>query len=125
MELIASVPERFILHARDPEKSVEVGREATIFVPMTGAPFIRGLDDERRYGTLADLANFHRLAHQMPALHSSAHVICEPMDLPVGHRHLHITLSSILNSDKTFMGMTTSGERAEDVMAMKAPVRFG
>jgi trimethylamine--corrinoid protein Co-methyltransferase len=46
-DLIASVPEQFTLHARDPAKSVEVGEEATIFVPMTGAPFIRGLDDER------------------------------------------------------------------------------
>lgn len=42
MELIASVPERFILHARDPEKSVEVGREATIFVPMRGRPSFAG-----------------------------------------------------------------------------------
>jgi trimethylamine:corrinoid methyltransferase-like protein len=71
MELIASIPERFTLHARHPAKSVEVGEEATVFVPMTGTPFIRGLEDERRCGTIADLANFHKLAHEMPALHST------------------------------------------------------
>src|SRR5690606_14011828 len=36
----------------------------------------------------------------------------------VAHRHLHITYSSIRHSDKTFMGMTTSGKNAEDVMRM-------
>ena len=46
------------------------------------------------------------------------------MDLPVSHRHLHITYSSILHSDKTFMGMTTSGRNAEDVLDMCA-ILFG
>ena len=115
---LRTVPERIRLHARAAEKSVELGGDATIFVPMTGAPFIRDLDDKRRGGTIADLNNFHRLAHMEPGLHSSAHVICEPMDVPVGHRHLWITYSSMTQSDKTFMGMSTTGQRAEDVMEM-------
>lgn len=124
MELIATVPERFTLHARNPAHSVEVGGDATIFVPMTGAPYIRDLDFERRHGQLEDLNNFHKLAHSAPALHSSAHVICEPMDIAVAHRHLHITYSSIVHSDKTFMGMTTGAVNAEDVMAM-VKILFG
>jgi trimethylamine--corrinoid protein Co-methyltransferase len=59
-----------------------------------------------------------------PALHSTAHHIVEPMDLKVSHRHLHITYSSMKHSDKTFMGMTTSGKNAEDVMAM-CEILFG
>ncbi|MGD8429651.1 MAG: trimethylamine methyltransferase family protein [Ectothiorhodospiraceae bacterium] len=117
-ERLRTVPGRIRLHARDPEKSVELGRDATIFVPMTGAPFIRDLEDKRRWGKLEDLNNFHRLSHMAPGLHSSAHVICEPMDVPVGHRHLWITYSSMAHSDKTFMGMSTTGQRAEDVMEM-------
>lgn len=117
-ERMRTIPGRIRLHARDPDKSVELGHDATIFVPMTGAPFIRDLEDKRRWGGLADLNNFHKLAHMEPALHSSAHVICEPMDVPVGHRHLWITYSSMSHSDKTFMGMSTTGQRAEDVMEM-------
>jgi trimethylamine--corrinoid protein Co-methyltransferase len=79
---------------------------------------LRDLNDERRNPTLDDLANFHKLSHMLPALHSSAHHIVEPMDHPVSHRHLRITYSSMKHSDKTFMGMTTSGKNAEDVLDM-------
>jgi len=118
MDLVKTIPNHITLHARNPEYSVEVGGNRAIFVPMTGAPYLRDLDDVRRWPTLDDLENFHKLAHMLPALHSSAHHIVEPMDHPVSHRHLRITYSSIKHSDKTFMGMTTSGKNAEDVMAM-------
>ena len=91
---------------------------------MTGAPYLRDLEDVRRPPTLDDLAMFHKLAHMLPALHSSAHHIVEPMDHPVSHRHLRITYSSIKHSDKTFMGMTTSAKNAEDVLDM-CEILFG
>ena len=124
MELVASIPSSITLHARNPEKSVSLGDGRSIFVPMTGAPFIRDLEDKRRNGTLEDLGIFHKLSHMLPALHSTAHVICEPMDIPVGHRHLWITYSSMKHSDKTFMGMSTGAENGEDVMAM-VKILFG
>ena len=124
MALIGSIPSSFALHARDPRKSVSLGDGGAIFVPMTGAPFIRDLEDRRRYGSLEDLGIFHKLSHMLPGLHSTAHVICEPMDVPVGHRHLWITYSSMKHSDKTFMGMSTGAENGEDVMAM-VKILFG
>jgi trimethylamine--corrinoid protein Co-methyltransferase len=124
MELVASIPSQITLHARDPEKTVALGEGTSIFVPMTGAPFIRDLEDKRRWGTLEDLHAFHKLSHLAPALHSTAHVICEPMDKAVGHRHLWITYSSMAYSDKTFMGMSTSGSNGEDVMDM-VKILFG
>ncbi|MEM6665361.1 MAG: trimethylamine methyltransferase family protein [Pseudomonadota bacterium] len=119
-ELIATIPSSFTYLARDPAKSLPFGGDHTIFVPMTGAPYLRDLEDVRRAPAMADLSNFHKLSHMLPALHSSAHHIVEPMDLPVAHRHLHITYSSMRHSDKTFMGMTTSPKNAEDVMEMCA-----
>ncbi len=123
-ELIASVPGEITLHARDPQKTLRLGGPNAIFVPMTGAPYLRDLYDVRRNPTLADLAMFHKLAHLSPALHSTAHHIVEPMDHVVAHRHLRITYSSMKHSDKTFMGMTTSGRNAEDVLDMCA-ILFG
>ncbi|MEM7537867.1 MAG: trimethylamine methyltransferase family protein [Chloroflexota bacterium] len=123
-ELIQSIPTDITLHARDPEKTVELGGPNSIFVPMTGAPFLRDLEDVRRHPTLDDLAMFHKLSHMLPAIHSSAHHIVEPMDHPVAHRHLRITYSSMKYSDKTFMGMTTSGKNAEDVLDM-CEILFG
>ena len=119
-ELIKTIPERFTYHARDPQKNVALGGRDAIFVPMTGAPYLRDLEDVRRNPMLDDLAMFHKLSHMLPALNSSAHHIVEPYDHPISHRHLRITYSSMKHSDKTFMGMTTSPKNAEDVMEMCA-----
>ncbi|MEM7190108.1 MAG: trimethylamine methyltransferase family protein [Pseudomonadota bacterium] len=123
-ELIATIPESFTYHARDPLKSLPFGKDHSIFVPMTGAPYLRDLDDQRRNPMLEDLANFHKLSHMLPAIHSSAHHIVEPYDHPISQRHLRITYSSMKHSDKTFMGMTTSPKNAEDVLDMCA-ILFG
>jgi trimethylamine--corrinoid protein Co-methyltransferase len=124
MELVAKVPAEFTLNARNPDRTVQVGGNNSIFVPMYGAPYVRDLDNNRRYGTLADLNNFHKLAYMAPALHSSSSIICEPMDIPVPKRHLHIIHSALKHSDKPFMGIVTSRERAEDTMEM-AGIVFG
>jgi trimethylamine--corrinoid protein Co-methyltransferase len=124
MELISTIPETIKMHARDPGKTVNIGGNQSMFVPMTGAPFVVDMENKRRWPTLEDLANFHKLSHMSPAIHSSAHHIVEPMDHPVSHRHLRITYSSMKHSDKTFMGMTTSGRNAEDVMDM-CKIMFG
>lgn len=123
-ELIKTIPSDFTYHARNPDRNVRLGGKHSIFVPMTGAPYLRDLDDVRRNPTLDDLAMFHKLAHMMPALHSSAHHIVEPYDHAISHRHMRITYSSMKYSDKTFMGMTTSPKNAEDVLDMCA-ILFG
>ncbi|BCH30726.1 trimethylamine methyltransferase [Mesorhizobium sp. L-8-10] len=124
MELVSKVPSEFTLNARNPQRSVKVGGKNTIFVPMYGAPYVRDLDNVRRYGTLEDLQSFHKLAYMAPALHSSSSIICEPMEVPVPKRHLHIVHSALKHSDKPFMGIVTSRDRAEDTMAM-AGIVFG
>ena len=123
-ELIATIPETFTYHARNPANNLPFGADHAMFVPMTGAPYLRDLDDVRRNPTLDDLANFHKLSHMLPSLHSSAHHIVEPYDHPISQRHLRITYSSMKHSDKTFMGMTTSPKNAEDVLDMAA-ILFG
>jgi len=124
MELVAQVPPEFTLHARNPERTVKVGGKNTIFVPMYGAPYVRDLEGKRRYGSLEDLHNFHKLAQMAPQLHSMSSIICEPMEVAVPKRHLHITHSALTHGDKPFMGIVTSKERAEDVMKM-AGIVFG
>jgi trimethylamine--corrinoid protein Co-methyltransferase len=124
MDLVGMAPSQFTLHARNTKRSVEIGGKHSIFVPMYGAPYVRALDGERRYGTLADLQDFHKLAYLTPALHSTSSIICEPMDVPVPRRHLHIVHSLLTHSDKPFMGIVTAKERAEDTLAM-ARIVFG
>ena len=123
-ELITTIPETFTYHARNAANSLPFGKDHGIFIPMTGAPYLRDLEDVRRNPTLEDLANSHKLSHMLPVIHSSAHHIVEPYDHPISQRHLRITYSSMKHSDKTFMGMTTSPKNAEDVIQMCA-ILFG
>jgi trimethylamine--corrinoid protein Co-methyltransferase len=124
MSLIDKVPEQFALTARNAERSVAVGGDNMIFLPTYGSPFVRMEDDQRRYGTMEDLQRFHRLAYMSPAIHNTGLVICEPTDIPVSKRHLHIVRSLITNSDKSFMGPVTAPERAQDAIDM-AGIVFG
>ena len=122
--LIKTIPSSFTYYARNPENNLPFGNDYAMFVPMTGAPYLRDLENVRRNPTLEDLANFHKLSQMLPAMHSSAHHIVEPYDHPISHRHLRITYSSMRYSDKTFMGMTTSPKNAEDVIDM-CDILFG
>ena len=71
-----------------------------------------------------DLNQFHKLAYMAPAMHNTGAVICEPVDIAIPKRHLHITYSAIKHSDKPFMGPVTAPERAEDALRM-ARILFG
>ena len=124
LELVAKNPAEFTLQARNPERSVRIGGRNTVFVPSYGSPYVLDLNEERRYSTLKDLNDFHKLAYMSPALHLTGGIICEPVDIAVSKRHLHIAYSALSHSDKPFMGATTARERAEDTVAM-AKLAFG
>ena len=112
--LIKTAPKTFTQHARNPERTVEIGGNATVFAPVYGPPFVRDLDKGRRYGTIEDFRNFVKLAYMAPAIHHSGGTVCEPVDVPVNKRHLDMVYSHIRYSDKPFMGSVTHPERAAD-----------
>lgn len=122
--LIATAPSSFLQHARNPERSVEIGGPNTVFAPVYGPPFVRTLDDGRRYATLADFENIVKLCYMLPQLHHSGGTVCEPVDLPVSKRHLDMVAAHIRFTDKPFMGSVTAPERAADTVEM-AKILFG
>ena len=123
-ELCKTAPQEFTQHARDPGKSVQIGGNNTVFAPVYGPPFVRDLDDERRYATIKDFQNFVKLAYMLPGLHHSGGTVCEPVDIPVPKRHLEMVYSHMRYSDKPFMGSVTAAERAADTVEM-AKILFG
>ena len=123
-ELCKTAPASFTQHARNPERSVEIGGGSTVFAPVYGPPFVRDLEGERRYATIEDFQNFVKLAYMAPALHHSGGTVCEPVDIPVNKRHLDMVYSHLRYSDLPFMGSVTAPERAEDSVAM-AKLVFG
>ncbi|MFK7866337.1 MAG: trimethylamine methyltransferase family protein [Alphaproteobacteria bacterium] len=122
--LIAHAPRQFTQHARNPSRNVEIGGDHMVLVPAYGPPFIRNLDEGRRYATLADFENFVKLAYLSPGLHHSGGTVCEPVDVPVPKRHLDMVYAHMRYSDKPFMGSVTAPERAQDSVDM-CKILFG
>jgi trimethylamine--corrinoid protein Co-methyltransferase len=119
-----SAPRQFIQHARNPARSVLIGGNNTVFAPAYGSPFVRNLDEGRRYARIEDFRNFVKLAYMANSLHHSGGTICEPVDLPVNKRHLDMVYSHIKYSDKPYMGSVTAPERARDTVEM-TKILFG
>ena len=119
-----SAPSSFVQHARNPKRSVELGKNNVVFSPAYGAPFVHDADNGRRYGTLADFHNLIKLTYASPWLHHSGGTVCEPVDQPVNKRHLDMVYAHVRYSDKPFMGSVTTPERAEDSIEM-ARIVFG
>ena len=120
----ATAPREFTQYARNPAHNVVIGGANTVFAPAYGSPFIRNLDEGRRYARIEDFRNFVKLAYMSNGLHHSGGTICEPVDLPVNKRHFDMVYSHMKFSDKPFMGSVTHPERARDTVEM-AKILFG
>lgn len=120
----ATAPREFRQHARNPEKSVEIGGNRTVLCPSWGPPFVHDLDRGRRYGTMEDFTALVKLHQMIPYLHHSGGVVCEPVDRPANKRHLDMLYTHIRHSDRPFMGAFIGSERAQDAVEM-AKIVFG
>ncbi|MBT4043481.1 MAG: trimethylamine methyltransferase family protein [Rhodospirillaceae bacterium] len=123
-KLIATAPAEFTQHARNPERSVQIGGNNMVIGPVYGPPFVHDMEGGRRYATIQDFENFVKLAYLSPHLHHSGGTVCEPVDVPVPKRHLDMNYAHMRLSDKAFMGSVTHPDRAADTIAM-AEILFG
>ena len=119
-----SAPEVYTQHARNPDNTVKIGANNTVFSPVYGCPFVFDLDRGRRYATLDDFHNLVKLHQMLPWLHHSSGIVCEPVDIPVNKRHLDMLLGHILYSDRPFFGGLIGEQRAQDSVAM-VKILFG
>src|SRR6201981_81571 len=119
-----SAPREFTRYARNPARNVIIGGNRTVFAPAYGSPFVRNLDEGRRYAPIEGFRNFVKLAYIANSLHHSGGTICEPVDLPVNKRHFDMVYSHMKYSDKPYMGSVTHPGRAHDTVEM-TKILFG
>ncbi len=123
-KLCATAPSTFTQQARNPERAVEIGGDSLVLAPVYGPPFVRDLEQGRRYATIADFRNLVRLGHMSKWLHHSGGTVCEPTDIAVNKRHLDMLLAHMTLTDKPFMGSVTEPSRAADSVEM-CKILFG
>jgi trimethylamine--corrinoid protein Co-methyltransferase len=123
-KLCATAPAKFTQHARNPERSVEIGGRSLVLAPVYGPPFVRDIDGGRRYATIEDFRTFVKLGYMSKWVHHSGGTVCEPTDVAVNKRHFDMLLAHMTLSDKPFMGSVTEPSRAQDSVEM-ADILFG
>ena len=123
-KLCETAPATYTQHARNPERSVEVGGKNLVLAPVYGPPFVRTASGGRRYATIEDFRNFVKLGYMSKWLHHSGGTICEPTDVAVNKRHLDMLHAHMTLSDKPYMGSVTEPSRAQDSVDMSA-ILFG
>jgi len=123
-EQIENAPSQFTLYARNPEKNVVIGGDHIAFIPCYGAPFVHDMDNGRRQGTLEDFNNFAKLAYENPYIDITGGMMTEPNDIPVNNRNAERIYSSMVLSDKPFMGAGTGLRDAKQTIEM-ASILFG
>ncbi|MCI5084861.1 MAG: trimethylamine methyltransferase family protein, partial [Rhodovulum sp.] len=123
-KLCETAPSSFIQHARNPERSVEIGGKNLVLAPVYGPPFVRDHAGGRRYATMEDFRKFVKLGYMSKWLQHSGGTVCEPTDIPVNKRHLDMLHAHMTLSDKPFMGSVTDPSRAQDSVEM-CEILFG
>ncbi|MDD9976701.1 MAG: trimethylamine methyltransferase family protein, partial [Boseongicola sp.] len=123
-KLISTAPSSYTQHARNPDRSVEIGGKNLVLAPVYGPPFVRDLEGGRRYATIEDFRNFVKLGYMSKWLHHSGGTVCEPTDVAVNKRHLDMLHAHMTLSDKPFMGSVTEPIRAQHSVEM-CEILFG
>ena len=117
---LKTTPERFVLHARNPERHLQVGDNVVNFGPVTGAPNIRDCEGGRRYGDLEAFRNILKLTHTLGVLHWQGGIVVEPVDVPVATRHLATYQAHIECADTVWAARGIGGVQAQDAIALSA-----
>ena len=116
MTALETAPDRFKFHARNPEKSVWIGRDDYAFAPAYGPPFLIDAEGRQTIGTMADYEKAVKLAQTSPVVDFNGFKYLAPGDLPAETSYLDMIRAALILSDKPLMGSTDDKTGAENTM---------
>ena len=123
-DALKTVPSSFTLHARNPEKNVEITTEKTAYVGPYGAPFVLELGKERRDGTMEDFINLAKICQSLDSIDIQSHIYCEPCDTAVNTRYLEMIYEAMKHNEKPIMGGVLGYDDAKRSIEL-ASIPFG
>ncbi|MGY5801808.1 trimethylamine methyltransferase family protein [Rhizobium sp. LEGMi12c] len=116
MELIASVPSNFTLHARNPLRNVEIGGRNLVFAQVASAPFVADREGGRRAGNQEDFRKLIKLAQSFDVIHMTGGYPVEPIDIHASVRHLDCLSDIVKLTDKAFHCYSLGKQRNLDAI---------
>ncbi|MBE9524616.1 MAG: trimethylamine methyltransferase family protein, partial [Chloroflexi bacterium] len=118
MAAISSTPAGFTIHARNPQRDIQIGGGRPVFAPGYGAPFLVDFETGKRVPTLEDYHNLAKLAHALPHQDMSGHLMVEPQDIPSETANIQMLHANMIHSDKPFIGSTEGTAGANHTLEM-------
>jgi trimethylamine---corrinoid protein Co-methyltransferase len=102
MDMIASAPSEFTMHARNPERHVKIGGNNLVFAQIASAPFVADREGGRRAGNQEDFRKLVKLAQCYDVIHTTGGYPVEPVDIHASVRHLDCLSDMVKLTDKVF-----------------------
>src|SRR5690606_24874966 len=113
-QALATTPETFTLHARNPAHNLEVGGNRMAFGCVSSPPNCSDMDRGRRPGNREDFRNLVRLSQYFNMVHFVGGYPVEPVDLHPSIRHLDALSDMARLTDKVFHAYSLGYERIRD-----------
>lgn len=116
MEMVGHAPGPFTLHARNPERNVQMGGRNMAFAQVASAPYCSDREHGRRTGNQEDFRNLVKLAQSYDIIHLSGGYPVEPTDIHASIRHLDCLSDFIKLTDKPYHAYSLGKERNLDAL---------
>ena len=118
LDAVGKAPERYRMHARNPDRTLEVGGDYMIFPPVASPPNSSDLERGRRPGNRADFRDFLKLGQYFNILHMTGGYTVEPIDIPPDIRHLEALRDIYTLTDKPTLSYSLGWGRIRDAIEM-------
>lgn len=123
-ETVGRAPSEFLLHGRDPEYKLLMGRRKVHF-SIAGQPiFVHDLDGRMRRAVIKDAEDIARIGDSCGNIHHIS-VGTVPSDVPDDLHAHHVILTNWRNSRKTTDGYNYGARAADETVRMASILRGG
>jgi trimethylamine--corrinoid protein Co-methyltransferase len=116
LDMMASVPSGFTMHARNPIRNVEIGGNNLVFAQIASAPFVADREGGRRAGNQEDYRKLVKLAQSYDIIHTTGGYPVEPIDIHASVRHLDCLSDMVKLTDKVFHCYSLGQQRNIDAL---------
>ncbi|MEJ2638604.1 MAG: trimethylamine methyltransferase family protein [Desulfosarcinaceae bacterium] len=121
---LETAPSRFEWTARDPIRSVVVGK-GFLVQPPVGAIFVRDTESGRRRAQLEDYTNIIKLCQGGAATALNGSIPVDPSDVPGDRKHLYMMREILRHTDKPIIGICTDAAKVAQTFDMVSMVMGG